>query len=248
MDAKHRARWLGMSLLVGLLTGCGPQLKGSGNVIDEDRQTPDFAAVEVDDGIQAIIVVDPTQPRKVRIIGDDNLVERVRTEVRTGNGTTLRVHLPTDDADDWSSDTPLRAEVTLPELTALVASGASSVELSGAITSDAFSLEASGASRIRADGLETQELTLVLSGASEATARGYAHRVTNTLSGASQFRARQLTSREASLVVSGGSTAELQVSDLLLKVTASGGSDVTILGRPIVRSQELSGGASLRFE
>ena len=52
---------------------------------------------------------------------------------------------------------------------------------------------------------------------------------------------------EAELTLSGGSTLELEVADAI-NVTASGGSTLTIIGRPTVRSLELSGGSTLDFE
>ena len=246
MVAKHRGHWLGMSLVIVLLAGCDPDLAGSGNIIEEERQTPDFVELELDDGITATIVVDPTQPRKVRLIGDDNLVEELRTEVVNGD-STLRIHFPTEEVGDWISDHPLRAEVTVPTLKALSAASGSEVDLSGTLTSTTFSLEASGGTRVRARGLDMEALELEVSGGAEVTLQGYAHDVTSTLSGGSKLLARQLSSREASMTASGGSTIEQQVSDYL-SVTASGGSQVAIIGRPTVRAENLSGGSSLRFE
>jgi hypothetical protein len=246
MDAKHRGHWLGMSLLVVLLTGCGPDLTGSGHVIEEERQTPYFAAIALDDGIGATIVVDPSQPAKVRLVGDDNLVERLRTEVSTDDNT-LHIHFPHDEVGGWHSDNPLRAEVTVPELESLASSAGSSVDVSGTVGATTFSLEASGGSQVRLRGLDTESLTLVQSGGADVTLEGYAHQLTSTLSGGSRLRARQLSTEEAALTSSGGSTTDLQVSDFL-NVTASGGSTVTIIGRPTVRSEDLSGGSTLRFE
>ncbi|MBZ4418629.1 head GIN domain-containing protein [Myxococcus sp. RHSTA-1-4] len=245
MDATHRGHWAGLSLLVTLLTGCGPHLTGSGNVIAEERETSDFVAVEIEDGIEATIVVDPTQARKVRLTGDDNLVERLRTEV--AGDDTLRIHFPRQEVAGWTSDNPLRAEVTVPDLKSLQVSGGSTLDLSGTLSSPSFSLEASGGSRVRGRELDAESLRLELSGGSEAALEGYAYRVTSTLSGGSRLLARGLSSEEASMNSSGGSTNVLQVSDTLT-VTASGGSTVTIIGRPTVRSEELSGGSTLKFE
>lgn len=58
-----------------VLTGCGgPHVEGSGQQVTEERQATDFVWLEVRNGIETIVVVDPTQPLKVRVVGDDNLV------------------------------------------------------------------------------------------------------------------------------------------------------------------------------
>jgi hypothetical protein len=245
MEAKPLGRGLRMSLLVVLLAGCGPAVHGSGDVVEVERETPAFTAVELEDGIAATVVVDPTQPRRVRLVGDDNLVEKLRTEVGPG-GDTLHVHFPEDEVGSWHSDNALRAEVTVPELESFIVSGGGIVDLSGTLDAAAFQLDASGASQIWARGLNTDSLNVEASGGSFVTLEGFARKVTSNLSGGSQLHGRKLGTHEAELSCSGGGTVELQVADTL-SVDASGGSTFIIIGRPTVRSEELSGGSTLNF-
>ncbi len=233
-------------LMVALLVGCGPAVHGSGTLVEVERETSGFAAVELEDGIAATIVVDPTQPRRVRLVGDDNLVERIRTEVGP-DGNTLYVHFPEDEVGSWHSDNPLRAEVTVPELELLAVSGGGIVDLSGTLDAPAFELETSGGSLVRARGLNTESLNIEQSGGSIVELEGFARKLTSDLSGGSQLLGRKLGTHEAELSASGASTVELQVAETL-SVEASGGSSLTIIGRPTVRSEELSGGSTLRFE
>lgn len=244
MEAKPLG--LRIPLLLVLLAGCGPSTYGSGNLVEEERETAFFSAVVLDDGISATIVVDPTQPKRVRLVGDDNLLERMETQVDTEENT-LHIHFPQNEVDGWHSDNPLRAELTVPELESLSVSSGGTVDLSGALEAPALVLEASGGSRIEARGLNTQELTLEESGGSTVDLDGFAREVTGTLSGGSRLKGRGLGTHEAELTLSGGSTLELEVSDAI-NVTASGGSTLTVIGRPTVRSLELSGGSTLDFE
>jgi hypothetical protein len=182
----------------------------------------------------------------VRLVGDDNLVERIRTEVGP-DGNTLYVHFPEDEVGSWHSDNPLRAEVTVPELESLAVSGGGIVDLSGTLNAPAFELEASGGSLVRVRGLNTESLNVEESGGSIVELEGFARRVVSALSGGSQLLGRKLGTHEAEMSVSGGGTTELQVAETL-SVEASGGSTITVIGRPTVRSKELSGGSSLHFE
>jgi hypothetical protein len=236
-----------MSLWVVLVVGCGlgPGVRGSGHSVEEERQTPDFVVLEVSDGIDATVVVDPTRSRQVRLVGDDNLVALVRTELEGAN--TLRVFFRLEEVGHWSSPNPLRVEVTVPRLEALGRSGGSTVDLSGTITSESFSLTASGGGTVRARGLATGTLFLHASGGTDVTLSGQAHRVQSELSGGGTLRAREFSAREATLESSGGGETVMRVSESL-RVEASGGGEVHIVGRPAVHAQDLSGGSTLTFE
>ncbi|MFY0565120.1 head GIN domain-containing protein [Archangium lansingense] len=247
MKRNARGPWMGMSLLVVALSGCwlGPQVQGSGNLVQEERQLPGFVSLEVNDGIEATVVVDPNQPQKVRLVGDDNLVKLLRTEPLGSSG--LRVYFSQEEVLGWNSRNPLRVEVTVPSLEALLGSGGGKVEVSGDVSPASFSLEVSGGGTVKMSGLDTESFSMEVSGGSDVTLAGSATRVESDMSGGSNLRARSLTSRDATLTSSGGGTTELRVSESL-RVSASGGSEVRIIGRPTVLKEELSGGSTLDFE
>jgi len=220
MDAKKSGWVLGMALWVAALTGCGADVHGSGNVVDEFRQVSEFTAIEVSDGIAANVMVGFDQG--VRLVGDDNLVALVKTEVSDGR---LRVFLP-ESVGGWSSENSLWVEVAVPRLESLNRSGGSSVKVEH-VDADTFHLEASGGGRV--------ELT------------GRASFVTTELSGGTRLEARDFSATDATLHSSGGGSTVMKVSTTL-SVEASGGGDVRVIGRPTVRTQDLSGGSTLQFE
>ncbi|WP_224364535.1 head GIN domain-containing protein [Hyalangium versicolor] len=246
MEFVNRGRWAGLPLLVVLMAGCGwKDLVGSGNLIEEERTTPDFVALEVEDGLTTTTVVDPTKPKTVRVLGDDNLVGRVHTNV---TGGTLRVFFENDGIDGgWSSHNPLRLEVTVPTLESFKCSGGCTGELSGTVSSSSFAIESSGGAKVKATGLAVDTLSLEASGGGELFLEGQATRVTSEISGASTLKGRGLATREATLESSGGGSTELRVSDTL-SVKASGGATLNIIGHPTVLSKDLSGDSSLTFE
>jgi hypothetical protein len=246
MDCVHRWRWVGISLLVALVAGCGwPDVIGSGQVVTEERQLYDFVALEVSDGIDATVVVDTTQPAQLRVVGDDNLVARVQTELVGAD--TLSVHFLREDTGGWSSSNPLRVEMTVPLLDSLSRSGGGTVDLTGNVSPSFFLLSASGGGIVKARGLSSQTLRVETSGGANVTLEGQATQVTSSSSGGGVLNARELSVQEASLSSSGGNHAVMRVSDTL-RVSASGGAEVHIIGQPQVLSRELSGGSSLKFE
>ncbi|WP_375771668.1 DUF2807 domain-containing protein [Archangium gephyra] len=249
MKRVSRGLWAGMSLLVVALSGCGfgPQVQGSGQLVQEERQVPGFVTLSVEDGIETTVVVDPNQPRKVRLVGDDNLVALMQTELQ-GTGL-LSVHFRQQDVGSWRSNNPLRVEVTVPELQQLSHSGGGVVDVSGTVAgiSGSFTLAVSGGGTAKVRGLETASFSLEVSGGGEVTAEGRSTRVRSTMSGGSLLRARELFVQEAELTSSGGGSTEMRVSDTL-RVTASGGGAVRIAGQPTVLAKDLSGGSTLDFE
>ncbi|HEX5744635.1 MAG TPA: DUF2807 domain-containing protein [Archangium sp.] len=227
MKSVSRGLWVGMSLLVAVMgCGLGPQVQGSGTLVQEERQVPEFVSLDVEDGIESVVVVDPSQPRKVRVVGDDNLVRLMRTDV-VGTGT-LSVHFRMEDVGSWRSSNPLR------------------VDVSGSIGAP-FTLEASGGGSVKVRGLDTGLFSQDVSGGADVTVEGRATRVESTMSGGSVLRARDFSVEEAALISSGGGSTEIRVSNAL-RVEASGGGAVRIIGRPTVLQEDLSGGSTLRFE
>ncbi len=246
MKMGLRGLCVGMSLLVAALTGCGgPHVEGSGRPVTEERQAPDFVSLEVRNGIDTIVVVDPSQPLKVRVVGDDNLVALMRTEQ---SGQTLSVHFRPEDVGSWSSSNPLRLEVTMPLLKAISHSEGGAIDVSGNVVAPEFlTIAASGGGTVKVRGLDAASFNLDASGGADVSLEGRATQVSCTTSGGGKVAARELVVREAAIISSGGGALEMRVSDSL-RVTASGGGQVHIVGRPTVHKQELSGGSTLTFE
>ncbi|MBJ6762035.1 DUF2807 domain-containing protein [Myxococcaceae bacterium JPH2] len=243
MDSRRHATRLGMTLLWVLLAGCGdgPSIQGNGTWTEEARQPGAFLALSVEDDIEATVVVDPEQPVEVRVLGDENLVARVRTRVE--DHRTLRVSFP----GNWTSSHPLRVQVRVPVLQALSRSGSGSVELRGDVTGRTFELEASGGGAVKAEGLAVDNLLVDLSGDVDASLQGTAARFQGSLSGDTRLQARELATRDATLTASGRSHVRMHVWGTL-GVNGSGAVAVYVSGSPQVLSSNMSGGASLTLE
>ncbi|MBU1820678.1 MAG: DUF2807 domain-containing protein, partial [Bacteroidetes bacterium] len=103
----------------------------------------------------------------------------------------------------------------------------------------------SGASKSTYYG-SAERLTLDLSGASQLDLSGTGTFLTGDLSGASQLYAFDYPVNEADLGLSGASRARVAVNNLL-KVDASGASNVRYKGTPTLERQ-LSGGSTVTRE
>jgi hypothetical protein len=136
------------------LVACGPT--GSGNVVTETREVGGFDAIEVSGGIVLRLTVDANADPLVTATYDDNLQDRIGTEV---DGTTLVIR-------NIGRYTVLGegrlVDVTTPTLVALEASGGTDVTGTGAVGS--VTVQASGGSDVDLSDLIADSMVLAASG------------------------------------------------------------------------------------
>jgi putative autotransporter adhesin-like protein len=188
---------------------------GSGRLITEVRAVSGITAIAVSGAIQAVVT--PGGNDSLEITAEDNIAALVETVVAGGR------------------------------LTIGFAPGAPSISTAIGVVCRIGSrslreIQLSGASRVQLEGIEGQELSVGLAGASSFTGSGTVERLRMELSGASRFTAPSLRARTADTTLSGASTALVRVIDALV-VRVSGASVFEYLGDPVVQAD--SSGASL---
>ena len=234
-------------------TGGLGQVPGSGKLVTKTYDYSGFTRVVVDSGFAAR--VGRGAACAVSVTVDDNLVkDHLRVELK---GDTLHIGL----APLWRyQDVTLRATVTLPHLSGLEVSGASTVD--GVATGDDLELVVSGASRVtlkgggsaalelsgasRAQGdVQWDALSGEVSGGSVAAFAGSTGRLQLDVSGGSRLELARLLVTSADLTLSGGSRGRVMVTGRLA-VDASGGSTLEYTGDPQLAAVDVSGGSAVR--
>jgi hypothetical protein len=152
---------LAVFILCGLLAACGPT--GSGEIVSEEREVGEFEGIEVSGGIELILTVNPNLATSVIVTYDDNVVDRIRTEV---DGSTLRI----DSKGSFNiiGGEGRFVEVAVARLEGLTASGGSTVVGEGG--TEALALEASGGADVDLSLLPVTALTLQASGGASVIA------------------------------------------------------------------------------
>lgn len=244
-----------------LLSSCMlAPVRGSGNVISETREVSDFEQVEVCCGMQLVL----TQGDETRLTleADDNILPEIETLVRGG---TLTVRFRTNVGFlNFRLSQPATVYLQMPTIHGVTISGGGSLE-TDRIETDRIALEFSGGSRgmmrevqaesidlltsgggqVEIDTVDADTLDVEVSGGGRTTINGGT--VTNqriVASGGSHYLASALENETATLEVSGGGEAKVWVTEVL-RVQASGGSNVEYTGNPTI-DQQLSGGSELR--
>ena len=215
-------------------------VRGSGKVVEEERDVSDFNKILVT-GAGDVIVTQGSK-ESLTVETDDNLQEYIVTEV---NGDTLEIGFK--EGTILSSRGGRRVlepsdsfvfRITVVDLEAISVSGAARLDIEKLKTTD-LDLNLSGAGDIDIDDLNADSLDVVISGAGDVRAAGSVESQFVNLSGFGRYQAFDLESDAASVTISGAGGAEVWAQDSL-KVTISGAGDVKYYGSPSV-DPEISG-------
>ena len=182
------------AVLVLALTAAGCGSTGSGNIVTETREVDTFDRIEVSSGIAVEITVDAAAPAGVTSIYDDNLQDKILTEV---DGNTLVIEVRGNVIAPGSGR---MVRVAMPVIIGLAADGGATVHGVGA--ADEVELRAEGGSTVDFEDMTVQTMNVGLDGGSTVTVNPL-HEVTGRVTGGATLT---LTNSPASrdLDVSGG--------------------------------------------
>lgn len=166
--------------------------------------------------------------------------DAIKTEIKDN---TLKVYFDGDKT--WSfKNRNLRAYISFRELELLNVSGASDVVVADEIRAPALSLKFSGASDFTGR-VQVRKLDLNLSGASDIKISGTASVVKINSSGASDVDGFKLTTDICTATASGASDINVTVTNELT-ADASGSSEITYKGNPVIKSVNKSGSSAIK--
>jgi hypothetical protein len=236
MSEKQKKFLLPITLL--LLTAFACQLtsevpfqivRGSGNVVTEDREVEDFTRIELS-GIGDLEIELGDQPA-LRIEAEDNIMPLIETEVV---GDTLRIGFREDTTP--SPREPIRYFLTVVSIESMDASGLGNITAPG-LQADSFSVNISGGGDIDIDSLEAQTIEVNISGLGNLQIDGgEVGNLEVDISGGGDLNTENMEAQEADIQISGLGTATIRVSENL-RVDISGGGSVRYYGDPNVDEQ-----------
>jgi hypothetical protein len=228
----------------------------------QQRKVPSFTAISVSSAIDLYL----TQSNKNEVAvsaTNDEIRDHIITEVVGG---TLIIRL--GDRGTWMSwrkwgNYKTKAYVSIKDIDALTASGASTVHLVNTIESPKMRIKLSGASDFKGNikaGVLMYQLTgasdykgevsansidIDGSGASSIELIGNVDDLAIEVSGASDAKLYNLTAKGAILRASGASNIGVTVTEIL-RANSSGASDINYKGNPNVKESNTSGASSIR--
>lgn len=184
--------------------------KGSGTIRSETRTVEPFDSVKISG--RAEVYVKCGEEQSVTVSTDDNLLDCVETEVSDGE-FSVSFSKPV------SHSSSFRVDLVLKELRRLRVFGASKVFL---------------------ENMQTEQLSLRVSGAAEVKGSGNVHTFKLRISGAGKASAGDLVSQVAEVRISGAGSARIHAEEKL-SVKISGAGRVTCSGNPETVEKHISG-------
>lgn len=225
-----------MSLSVGLallLVACTGG-RGSGTIIEENRDVSNFNGISLSNSGNVTITVGETEALTVRT--DDNIMSDIITEVR---GNTLVL---TTRPNSAINPTTLEYDITVTTLESLVVTGSGDV-IAPEIEGDAFNIEISGSGDVDIAKLDVDSLTVGMSGSGEVNiADGETDLQTVSMSGSGDYNALNFESNTSSVSITGSGSAQVNADDELT-ARLSGSGDLRYTGEPTVDSNVTGSGS-----
>ena len=206
-----------------------------GQVITQEMEYSDFTSVDVSSAFQ----VDITQASSYSAVikASETILDKIDV---TKEGSTLIIRAE----PNIPITAVYKAEITMPNLTELILSGASKATVEGFSSSDYLTIELSAASRLDMRDTNVGNIEIELSGASTLIAEGSGNDLVSVVEGASRLDLTNFPVDNGNLDVSGASQATINL-DGKLDAVVSGASYLYYIGEPTMGEIETSGSSTI---
>lgn len=193
-------------------------VRGSGNVITEDRQVGDFTVIEVVGS--ADVVIRQGDESRVQVHADQNLLEFITTEVRNGTlviGGEGRVR----------SYKKFEVHVTIARLDRVKIMGSGDVRSEGALSGNDLEIAIYGSGDVNLQ-LDHKSLTTNINGSGDVTVSGIAGSLAVTVMGSGDFTASDLRLEKCTLKVMGSGDMKLSGRASLVEIESFASGDINL--------------------
>jgi hypothetical protein len=234
-------------LLIVFMSNTTPLQAQTNSVIYDDhvqvRNVPYFTSIKVSSAID--LYLSQSNETKVAVsASNDEIRDHIITEVQGG---TLIIKLGENGSwFDWKKwgNYKTKAYVSVKDLYSIIASGASDIHLVNILEQPKLKLSLTGASDVKGE-MNVGALFLECTGASNVELKGRADDAVVRMTGASDAKLYNLQLKAADVSATGACHIRISVSEVL-KVSATGASDVDYRGNPVTKNISTSGASNVR--
>ena len=212
----------------------GPGVRGSGNVVDEDRNVSSFDSIRVD--YPAAVRISQGGTESLEIEAEDNLLPGLRSEVKNGE---LRIYYKSQDGEHVNPTKTPVITIVVKDLNSIHFSSAGELTVDGLEAED-LNVSLDGAGSIELNDIAVSDLDVNLSGAGSTTASGTADHLNLTISGFGDFDGKDLQGNTANVTISGAGGATVWAEEDL-DATISGAGSVSYYGSPANVRKQING-------
>lgn len=229
-----------LPLLFMLFSSCftgGHRVRGNGNLSEQTRNIGGFNAVEVEGGMDVVLI--PGNTHTVRVSADENLLEYIKTEKK---GT--RLVISTRRRYNLDPKAGLKIYVTAPELREIDVTGSGTVtSQSRLVYNNRLSIDITGSGDVRLD-VDAPEIQAEATGSGNTSLSGQTRSFRAAINGSGELRCFNLLSENTNVEISGSGSAEVHASKRL-DIEINGSGSVAYKGNPSV-NQDIAGSGDIR--
>jgi hypothetical protein len=218
------------------LNGCsGQRVRGSGTVISESRQVPEFRELRLEG--RGKVLLSKGSRSSIEVTTDDNILPSIETEVT--NGKLIISHKEGMNL----KPTTLNFTIIVKDLAGISIAGSGDIIGNEVFNSARLYTDIAGsgdiAIKVSADRLESS-----ISGSGSISLSGSTKSHDARITGSGDIDAFELQTTDSSVVITGSGNCKIRVSDKLqAKITGSG--DVLYKGHPRI-SQSITGSGKIK--
>jgi hypothetical protein len=233
----------------------GNGVKGSGDMVTEDRDVREFSWIETLGAFDVFVKVGEKQ--SVLITFDDNLIDLIETKVK---GKTLKIFSD----ESFRSKHTCKIEITVPKLEGVTTRGSGDIMVEN-VNSDRFRCHVKGSGDITVKGVKSEVFECDINGSGDITVKNlYGDYLECHINGSGDFStdgeveeleirvygsgdvdARDLRAKQANVVIKGSGDARVHADDSF-DGSVYGSGDITYYGDPEHTSKHISGSGSIR--
>jgi hypothetical protein len=214
-------------------------VRGSGAVVEEDRDVSNISGVELT--MQGTLTIVMGGGESLRIEAEDNLLEYIETDVRAG-----KLVIKTRPGINLQTTRPINYTLTVDELKTITISSSGDVEAER-VQSESCSVTISSSGNVSIDSLDCTSLQVNISSSGNLEiSGGQVQKQDITISSSGEYRASDLASVEAEVALTSSGTATIRVSDQLRGRLSSSG-NIRYIGNPEVNVRTTSSGRTERI-
>ena len=226
-------------ILIGIfaftLVSCGGAVRGSGNLITEERDVSGFNKVSVSGS--GNLYIEQGEEEALTIEAEDNILPLIITRV---SGSTLKIGFRT--MTSITTTKGINYYLKVKDLKEILGSGSGSINCEALKTEDLY-IDISGSRIVDMSNLVLTNIDVNSSGSGNITVKGTTDTQNIETSGSTKYYAEDLVSESCTIDSSGSGELIVNVSDEL-DINASGSVNITYIGSPSI-DQNISGSASI---
>ncbi len=210
---------------------------GSGHSATETRNVAEFQAVTLAGSMDAVI---RQSTQQLQVQADDNLLALLETSVETTRyGSTLVVRWKR--GENIYTRAKVMLTISVPKLSALVASGSGDFQLES-FTTSALLVSLSGSGDAKLNGLSTEDLSIRIAGSGDVSGKGNAAKMSVNIAGSGDVHLADLRSDDVDVQIAGSGDALINAQKTL-NVRIAGSGNVTYTGNATVKSKVAGSGS-----